>query len=44
MRERLKKIGGTCEITSFPGEGTTVVLSIPVAVPAQDAPEGGEVQ
>jgi signal transduction histidine kinase len=28
MIERMKALGGTCEILSAPGEGTTVVLEI----------------
>jgi two-component system sensor histidine kinase DegS len=30
MRERARMLGGTCTITSHPGQGTTVHVSIPV--------------
>lgn len=30
IRERSKILGGTCEIKSFPGEGTTVLITIPI--------------
>ena len=31
MRKRLEEVGGTCEWTTAPGEGTRVKLSMPVA-------------
>jgi two-component system sensor histidine kinase DegS len=32
MQQRLQKLGGRCEIKSAPGEGTEVLLLVPVAV------------
>jgi signal transduction histidine kinase/ligand-binding sensor domain-containing protein len=34
MRERLKSIGGQCEINSEPGQGTTVRFAVPLAAGA----------
>ena len=31
MRQRLAEVGGECAISSRPGEGTTVRLSVPLA-------------
>jgi ligand-binding sensor domain-containing protein/signal transduction histidine kinase len=31
MRMRLERVGGTCEVRSIPGEGTRVVLRVPLA-------------
>jgi signal transduction histidine kinase len=33
MRERVEGVGGTASVESVPGEGTTVVVSIPVPAP-----------
>ena len=35
MRERMAEIGGTCQISSAEGKGTTVTLEIPVDSPLQ---------
>ena len=34
IRERMKAIGGTFEITSSPGQGTTATLTLPLPVPS----------
>jgi two-component system nitrate/nitrite sensor histidine kinase NarX len=39
MRERAARIGGTVSVRSRPGHGTEVVLRVPFARPAADAPE-----
>lgn len=36
MRERAAAVGGTCEIHSHPGEGTTVRATVPLRVPASE--------
>ena len=33
MQDRLAELGGTCHLTSFPGQGTRVTFRIPVTVP-----------
>jgi signal transduction histidine kinase len=30
MEERLAELGGTCQIESFPGEGTQIAFSLPL--------------
>jgi signal transduction histidine kinase len=30
MRERLQQIGGGCEIASVPGQGTSLVFTLPL--------------
>jgi PAS domain S-box-containing protein len=39
VRERVTAIGGRCEFMSAAGEGTTVVLRVPLAVPAESSQE-----
>lgn len=36
MRRRMAGVGGTCTISAVPGQGTRVVLTIPVLTPAPD--------
>jgi signal transduction histidine kinase len=31
IHKRVQELGGTCEIDSHPGQGTTVLVNIPVA-------------
>jgi nitrate/nitrite-specific signal transduction histidine kinase len=45
MRERAAAIGGTLEVASSPGAGTTVRLSAPIRIesaPARDTAEAKE--
>jgi signal transduction histidine kinase len=41
LRERARLAGGSLDVTSWPGIGTTLTLKLPrgVAVPTQDIPE-----
>jgi signal transduction histidine kinase len=41
MRERAAVVGGTLEIETAPGAGTTILLNVPLADPTSDAPRGG---
>jgi len=34
MQERLRSVGGRCDIRSRPGEGTTLEIVVPIPVPA----------
>ena len=36
VRERLAALGGSCEITSAPGQGTRVLVRVPIEVPVID--------
>ena len=40
MRERAEAFGGTLQVDSVPGEGTTVDVNIPI--PSKDQPDTGE--
>jgi signal transduction histidine kinase len=40
MRERAALVGGTLEIESAPGEGTTVFARVPLTFPDEGAAEG----
>jgi signal transduction histidine kinase len=42
MRERARNLGGTATISSSPGNGTTVVVTLPRDGPSQPAAEGRE--
>jgi signal transduction histidine kinase len=42
MRERARNLGGTAKVASSPGEGTTVVVTLPRDGPAQPVAEGRE--
>jgi signal transduction histidine kinase len=45
MRERVERLGGTLSIESASGEGTTLVVELPLAVdddPARQAPDDRE--
>jgi signal transduction histidine kinase len=35
MRQRLREIGGRCEIHSEPGRGTQIVFSLPLTAAAK---------
>ncbi|GII83811.1 hypothetical protein Ssi03_18010 [Sphaerisporangium siamense] len=41
MRERAAELGGTCAVTSAPGEGTVVEVVLPVSEDSAPAPESG---
>ena len=36
IRERVALVGGTCDIVSWPGDGTTIQVSIPLGEEAAD--------
>ncbi|NYF79048.1 signal transduction histidine kinase/ligand-binding sensor domain-containing protein [Granulicella arctica] len=40
MKERARRLGGHCEITSSPETGTTIEIAIPAFVAYKDAPHG----
>jgi signal transduction histidine kinase len=40
MRERAEMAGGTCEVRSLPGAGTTVVFWLPMGPPEREVPSG----
>jgi signal transduction histidine kinase len=42
MRERARNLGGTTSVSSTPGEGTTIVVTLPRDGRAQPAADGGE--
>jgi signal transduction histidine kinase len=41
MRERLRALGGKCEIDSTPGRGTCVTLAAPLDADSQAGPRDG---
>ena len=40
MRERVASVGGTLEIESSPGMGTSILIRIPIATPGGAGPHG----
>jgi signal transduction histidine kinase len=42
MRDRVTLAGGSLTITTAPGEGTTLVVTLPVRAPASSIPEGSQ--
>jgi signal transduction histidine kinase len=42
MRDRVALAGGSLTITTAPGEGTTLVVALPVRAPASSIPEGSQ--